>query len=280
MLYISISMQKHYRDSLLGECSLDWRHCEVKVIEKLSRLVKLKFCGYSRNSWIFEWQCRNPKCIRAVAERRRIYFAVSKTLCIERAFRQRSSRVLVKAPTASSATVLDHRSPVFVIFFSFCGICSIFICVCVRRKKIFHMNEANFPHCLWKQSAKSSVPVVPLSFLSNRCKTLLRKHLFISFPQIFFFLSFNDLIISNLFFFLRTFFFSLHCLFPSNFICQRLSNLFYKNFSAQRFFFISHIFFFRGFVNRRLFIKPTHLYRIFHFIWLCFIFLLVFICFR
>lgn len=70
-------------------------------------------------------------------------------------------------------------------FFPFCGICSISTCECMRWQG-FHMNGRNFPHCLWKQSVKSSVPVVPLSFLSNRCKTLLRKHLLFRFPQIFF----------------------------------------------------------------------------------------------
>lgn len=40
---------------------------------------------------------------------------------------------------------------------------------------VFHMNEKNFPHCWWKQSVKSSVPVVPLSFFIKSSQNVVEK---------------------------------------------------------------------------------------------------------
>lgn len=59
MLYISISMHSIIK---ILPASRDTEH--EKLIEKLSRLVKLNFCGFTRNSWIFrstESHCRNQK---------------------------------------------------------------------------------------------------------------------------------------------------------------------------------------------------------------------------
>lgn len=117
-------------------------------------------------------------------------FRVGKRFHIGRAFRQpplvgvcESSKMALavfepKNVEATRACVGNFVHFVVFVAFSFVGVCV---------DKVFHMNEENFPHCLWKQSVKSLVPVVPLSFLSNRCKTLLRKHLFILFSRNIFF---------------------------------------------------------------------------------------------
>lgn len=102
-------------------------------------------------------------------------------LAARKAFRRRRLPVLVKARSGSDCV---RSLAVFVLTFAVAMVfVSISICSGVCRRRLSTPNETNFPHCLWKKS----VPVVPLSFLSNRCKTLLRKHLFILFPANIFF---------------------------------------------------------------------------------------------
>lgn len=92
MLYSSISM--HNVIKIPAELA-------AKVIEKLSRLVKLNFCGFARNSWILntKWHCRNRKLHNAMKIKEDGYSLCrrKKYFCNRRAFRRRDARVLVKA---------------------------------------------------------------------------------------------------------------------------------------------------------------------------------------